>query len=48
MKILEKSGFIEVTNVSGTRVVSLQKKYDSADGVQEITQMIEPIVTPLD
>lgn len=48
MKMLEKSGYIEITNVGGARVVSLQKRYDTAEGVREITQRIEPIVTPLD
>lgn len=45
MKMLEKSGYIEVTNVGGARVVSIQKKYDTIDGVRDITQRIESIVT---
>lgn len=45
MKMLEKSHYIEVSNVGGARIVTLNKKYDTIDGVQEITQEIESIVT---
>ncbi|XP_031639080.1 glycerol-3-phosphate acyltransferase 1, mitochondrial isoform X2 [Contarinia nasturtii] len=45
MKMLEKSGYIEVSNVGGTRIVALSKKYDNIDGVQDITKQIDSIVT---
>lgn len=46
--MLEKSNFVEISNVGGVRVISLNKNYDSADGVQEITQQIESLIIPLD
>lgn len=46
--MLEKSSFVEISNVGGVRVISLNKNYDSADGVQEITQQIESLIIPLD
>lgn len=45
MKVLEKCGYIQITNVNGARVVSLHKKYDNDDGVQQINERIESIVT---
>lgn len=45
MKMLEKSGYIEVSNVGGARIVTLSKKYDTIDGVQDITKYVESIVT---
>lgn len=45
MKMLEKSGYIQVSIVGGARIVSLHKKYDTVDGVRDITQRIESIVT---
>lgn len=48
IKMLEKSSFVEISNVGGVRVISLNKNYDSADGVQEITQQIESLIIPLD
>lgn len=48
MKMLEKSGYIEVSNVNGTRIVSLHRNYDTIKDVQEITQRIESIVTTID
>lgn len=48
MKMLEKSGYIEITNGNGTRAVALQKNYDSIKDVRNITQRIESIVTALD
>lgn len=48
MKMLEKCGYIEIINVNGTRVVALQKNYDTIKDVREITQRIESIVTALE
>ncbi|XP_055323329.1 glycerol-3-phosphate acyltransferase 1, mitochondrial isoform X2 [Sitodiplosis mosellana] len=45
MKMLEKSHYIKVSIAGGARIVTLNKKYDTIDGVQEITQGIESIVT---
>lgn len=47
MKMLEKSSYIEISNFGGARIIALNKNYDSADGVQEITQQIESIIIPL-
>lgn len=43
--MLEKSGYVEVSNVGGARIVTLNKKYDTIDGVQDITQRIQSTVT---
>lgn len=48
MKMLEKSSYIEISNFGGARVIALNKHYDTADGVQEITQQIESLIIPLD
>lgn len=48
MKMLEKCGYIEITNFNGTRIIYLNKKYDNMDGVREITERIESIVVPID
>lgn len=48
MKMLEKSGYIEISNVNGTRIVSLHRNYDTIKDVREIAQRIESIVTTLE
>lgn len=48
MKMLEKSGYIEISNGNGTRIVSLHRNYDTIKDVREIEERIESIVTTLD